>query len=128
MKMTLILILTIFLSARASASGSLSEGDGNWLLQTCGEADKPVDQSSKLSDLQTCLTYISGVTDGFTFGLLASTKEKINEGGICPPEGVILGQKARIVKQYLDQHPQELHKPAVLLIIRALHSAFPCKF
>jgi hypothetical protein len=47
--------------------------------------------------------------------------------GICLPDGVSLGQVARVLVQWLRQHPERLHEAKSLLVMAALKDAFPCQ-
>jgi hypothetical protein len=42
-------------------------------------------------------------------------------------EAVTNDQVVKVFVKYLDDHPEELHRVAALLLSEALHSAFPCK-
>lgn len=44
----------------------------------------------------------------------------------CAPENVTNGQIARVFVKDLEDHPEELHRPASLLYAWALEKAFPC--
>ena len=44
----------------------------------------------------------------------------------CTPKGASLGQLARVVKKYLQDHPEFLHLDAGGLVYNALNEAFPC--
>ncbi len=70
-----------------------------------------------------CDGYIAGVLD-LTQAVLAITK---NKSSVCIPNGVTLGQVTKIVKKYLNNHPERLNEQAVELIAAALNEAFPCK-
>ncbi len=43
-----------------------------------------------------------------------------------PPTGIENDQLVRVVKKYLDEHPEDLHQSARILILFALREAFPC--
>ena len=45
----------------------------------------------------------------------------------CIPEAVTFGQMAKVVVRYLDQHPEQLHLMATLVIAKATHDGFPCR-
>ncbi|MDC1018738.1 Rap1a/Tai family immunity protein [Pseudomonadales bacterium] len=44
----------------------------------------------------------------------------------CTPKGASLGQLARVVKKFLQDHPESLHLDAGGLVYNALNEAFPC--
>jgi len=44
----------------------------------------------------------------------------------CMPATVTNDQIVKIFIKYLDEHPEELHQPASLLLATSLRKAFPC--
>ena len=46
---------------------------------------------------------------------------------VCLPRSGTTGQSAAVVKQYLEQNPAQLHRPAHVLVREALQRAFPCR-
>jgi len=44
-----------------------------------------------------------------------------------PPAGVSNEQMIRVVVKYLENHPEQLHFDASILVLTALKEAFPCK-
>jgi hypothetical protein len=67
--------------------------------------------------------FIEGTISGFGLCALAST----NKNPFCFPKGVTQGQTINVVLKYLDDHPEELHEPASILILKAVKTAWPCK-
>jgi len=63
----------------------------------------------------TCTGYVNGVADALAY-----------ESLFCLSEGVERDQIVLVVKQYLAEHPGELHLQADVLVVRALTGAFPC--
>lgn len=61
------------------------------------------------------LGYIEGVADAY------------NDIYFDIPDSVLAGQIHAIVKNYLEDHPEELHYSAAYLIRQALQKAFPIK-
>ena len=45
----------------------------------------------------------------------------------CLPDDSTRRQTVEVVKRWLDQHPEQRHYPAVILVAKALAEAFPCK-
>jgi Rap1a immunity proteins len=46
----------------------------------------------------------------------------------CEPDDTITnGQALRVVVKFLRAHPELLHLPEVVLVVRAFSEAFPCK-
>lgn len=70
----------------------------------------------------TCLGFISGVADLNTMDLdILKTHH-----AWCVPDGVTTTQLAKVVVKYGNDHPEELHFPAVVVVAGALVGAFPC--
>jgi hypothetical protein len=44
----------------------------------------------------------------------------------CPPPRVALGQNAKIVVKYLDDHPEQMNDDFTLLVVRAFGQVWPC--
>ena len=44
----------------------------------------------------------------------------------CIPKGVIGGQIVRVALAYIEQRPQRMHESFLLLVVEALHEAWPC--
>ena len=45
----------------------------------------------------------------------------------CFDKNVELGQLWAVTKRYLDSHPEQLHFPALDIVVRSLSDGFPCK-
>ena len=73
-------------------------------------------------DLQACGSYIEGVVDAISADKIAHP----NDVFFCVPKEATEEQFARIILKYSDNHPEKLHLSAVVLVIEALTSAFPC--
>jgi hypothetical protein len=67
----------------------------------------------------------SGYWIGFIHGT-ASTLMEI-DSNVCLPTGSNNRQWSAVVKQYLEQNPAQLHRPAHNLVREALQRAFPCR-
>jgi hypothetical protein len=68
-----------------------------------------------------CAVYMRGFLDGYVF--LRDTAQK----AFCLPSDVTVGQARLITNKFMSEHPDELHKSAPAIIVRALHIAFACK-
>jgi hypothetical protein len=66
--------------------------------------------------------YSKGYFDGYVLGVLDLTKDRR-----CIPERVEMGQTLDVIKNYLNDHPEELHLPASDLVLKAIQMAWPCK-
>mgnify|MGYP006312936657 CR=1 FL=1 len=62
--------------------------------------------------------YVAGVHDSNTF---------IWDNYADVPDNVTLGQLCRIVKKYMEEHPERMHFHAVTIVILAIKDAFPKK-
>jgi len=72
-------------------------------------------------ELQFCDAFIVGVRDGVVLATQLRNAKQIIE---TPVEAKQEQLRAVVVK-YLNDHPEEHHKPAGLLVIFALGNAFP---
>lgn len=70
--------------------------------------------------------YDRGLCLGFVAGVNDMTRAS---GGryYCLPKEVTLGQLVAVVTKRLRDEPERLHQSAAVIVIRALHYAFPCK-
>ena len=68
--------------------------------------------------------YCYGFVGGITQTLHVSDKSDKNK--ICASENVTQKQVVSIVRKYMEEHPEMLHKRADMLVIIALRIAFPC--
>jgi hypothetical protein len=86
---------------------------GNDLLRDCSDRNN-------VTSFSFCLGYINGLRDGVVFasvGLGAKPSFEISEK-------VELGQLKDVVVRYLNEHPEERHQHAAVLVHRALVKAF----
>jgi len=113
---TLFFLLTPLL---APASGRKT---GNDLLRGCNDAIKDDPTISQSINAAYWLGYIEGYLDGY------HDETVPNERRVCLPSGGGLetGQIARIAAKYGREHPEVLHKPALVCLSLALEDAFPC--
>lgn len=96
------------------------------LVEKCryAEADLKRLNPTQLSDLTACMSYISGVVDGYAIGVVTSSSERTM---LCEvPNEVTLKQMGLIVLHYGKENPGELHLPASIVAMKALDKAFPC--
>ncbi len=91
---------------------------GSLLLEACenGAAEQV---ETWTMDLGFCVGRIGGAVDG----LHLFDRNHV----FCLPKGVETKQQQRVVIQYLQENPQELHNWDISLIINAMAEAFPCK-
>lgn len=105
---------------------------GSYLLRTCNRAVQSADASfhgpqDYLTSFEngTCFGYIDAVIDTYTWYQTNHTIS--NEFAFCLPQENTFGQLVRVVAKFLNDHPEQLHKPKAVLIMMALHEAFPCE-
>lgn len=106
--------------------------DGNELLKRCGTTVARMDDKKAEVDnldLGYCLGLMQGVTGVNMIYQTYSDKYSYKEIlQFCAPEnGIGHGQAARIVVKYLKEHPEILHENEVIVSVKALGAAFPCK-
>jgi hypothetical protein len=60
---------------------------------------------------------------GFCMGYISGVSQLVDD---CEEENVTRGQVIKVTLKYIDEHPEELDKPASTIVSRALLKAFPC--
>lgn len=114
-------------AAAQEASGKIETGAD--LLRACrrattklsGKTDKEL--LAHLVDTVSCNSYLQGMADVNAYYVAL-------EGGrvlFCvPTSGIEADEAARVVVEYLEAHPGDLHQPARQQAILGMRSAFPC--
>jgi Rap1a immunity proteins len=75
-----------------------------------------------------CAGFISGVLEEqFMWTANDTLHKRTHDFRFCLPEKSTNDQILKVFVKYLDDHPEELHKPAALLLIQAMVKAFPCQ-
>jgi hypothetical protein len=69
----------------------------------------------------------SPIDAGFCFGTVRTTIYFLGSDKFCPPEGGNTLQGVRVLVQYMENRPQDLHLPLAELAERAFTQAWPCK-
>jgi|HubBroStandDraft_1064217.scaffolds.fasta_scaffold168636_2 hypothetical protein len=126
--MKLVMIVGIALCLFPCRTTNAQSLTGNELQSKCKHAvqETPSDLSSSWS-AGLCAGYISGVVDSQAMWEAFEHVEKNYEQfHYCMPAAATNEQALKIVVKYLDDHPERLHEPANILILEALHKAFPC--
>jgi hypothetical protein len=125
-KLALSIIICLFLVGHFCLGQDEKQMDGNWWLQAASLAIRKVDQKENLSSDQNAMVSAAlYYIDGFQDGLAMATTNK-SKPLVCFPENSTLGQDIRIIKKYLEDHPEDLHASGRVLILKALAKAFPC--
>jgi hypothetical protein len=120
----------------AEPSITFRAGHGEELVTSCrapDDVERSVGGSIPMKDLLeefkrsgTCMGFIQGVIDSDT---IAHTDSSGHPAGrnLCVPAEASGRQLAKIVVKYGDDHPQQLHFPAAVIVILAMKDAFPCQ-
>jgi hypothetical protein len=101
-------------AASSAQNAVASTYSGNDLLRDCSDRND-------VSPFSFCLGYINGIRDGVVFasvGLGAKPSFEISEKAE-------LGQLKDVVTKYLNEHPEDRHLHAAVLVESALVKAFP---
>ena len=61
-----------------------------------------------------------------TLFLLASAGALVPDARFCPPGGATMDQTRKVIIKYIDDRPEQLHRPFHDLAIEALRKAWPC--
>ena len=124
----------IFMSVAATLLLSVSAVDaqqlsGNVIIDVCNEDPNGGN----------CLGFIVGTIDGMRWAAdVAAMRSGATEAqamrnlaetllGACTPPTSTGGQLSAVALKYMQNHPENWHEPAVVLIHRALMEAFPCR-
>lgn len=108
------LVAVLILSAAEQAAAQIRTGND---LMRAVAADRRTDAGSSQQEDWFLSGYLSGLVAG-----IANTNRDI-----CPPAGSTREQWKRVVIQFLEANPADLHLPASLLVAVALAKAFPCR-
>jgi hypothetical protein len=74
-----------------------------------------------------CGGFIDGVIDSQNMQEASDKLQKRSHAlSFCLPQEGTNGQYVQVFVKYLDDHPEELHRPAALLLVESLVKAFPC--
>lgn len=78
----------------------------------------------------TCEMYTKGAIEGFYWGYMASqaieSKSKKRIKPYCIKPTHTENQHILVIKKYMQENPEDLHRLAPWLIHAAMHNAFPC--
>lgn len=109
----------LFLAMNAYALG---KGDGNELLASCEASIRFMDGVARNSDISH-MTYCAGFLHAIVDVTAATNDRNLKT---CTPEGITIGQAARVLVKWLKANPEQLHQPDTALAIIALQVAYPC--
>lgn len=117
-------IAAVALIGMALVSATTNAQTGNEMLSNCREFLKDPPPSSQMFPAGLCAGYVMGIADGFLYAQIADPKRT----AICIPEtGYTVGQGVRVLKKYLEDHPETLNQNASIIALTAFRAAFPCK-
>jgi len=123
------MLAAVALCGAVSVAAQAEEEDGNFLLRECKQALTAADQecSAAISGMH-CLGLIDGLVDMDNI-YKATVLKSPSRGLICLPKDkhMTTGDLARVVVEYLEHNPGQLHESAPTLATLALGKAFPCK-
>lgn len=126
------LVLTCTLSLRVEGqSGTAARQNKDEIVTTHGGraeslvnacAEKPENSAAQLAY---CFGYIEGIWD--MHQAVKSMPGVAQSSTLCIPNDASPAQLAKVIAKYGNDHPEELHEAAIILVINALLRSFPCK-
>ena len=103
-------------------------------VTTSDMARAEVDKESANYWLPFCRHVVAGNFDqgdafmnGTCLGMIIGLADLGRYVGACRPDSATLEQAARVVVQFLDQHPARTNEKFEDLVIEAMRDAWPCK-
>ena len=87
-----------------------------------GQELKKICSSEISADLGLCHGFFRGLSD--THSIYAAMQKGL--GLYCLPAGATQEQFEHVALNWMDEHPDELERPAALLVLQALNDRFPC--
>lgn len=96
---------------------------GNTFIVTCKAAVQKIDNPDWEGTKQ------EAHDSGYCFGFVSAVAEHLNEddGVDFSDKAITRDQLIRVVQKYMEDHPEELSKPASWLIRQAFIQAFPVR-
>jgi hypothetical protein len=118
MRLLVVALMAATLSIPAGAEDDL--GSGTFMLPACkGFATRQVSKEPS--------QFTQGICVGTVDTLLVAGHYFASERRFCAPESVTVGQAIRVAVEYLDAHPELLHRKFKELATISFHAAWPCK-
>jgi Rap1a immunity proteins len=115
-------VLALFTVSQAEAENGYS------MLPACQMLDDAVSHNRRTPEASEdafregmCLGQVVGIAQ------LGNAATKTTDFPICKPSNVPRGQLVSVVLLYLRNHPEELNKDFMYLVMAALRAAWPCK-
>ena len=102
-----------------STATSAAELTGNDLLPACRDFINRKFDKDPLNQGE-CI----GVVQALVF---AAPNQPFQTSRSCVPENVTVNQATTVIVRWLEQRPQDWHKPFFALVLFALHDTWPCQ-
>jgi hypothetical protein len=118
---TVLAVFFLILAASPACAGFVTGDELRAKMRTCDnlpEQFKPSQENANA--FQECgfvMGYLAGASDAYVDTSFASK---------CMAKEIILSQLKVVVRDWLDQHPDRLHEPAVWLVRDAISEYGPC--
>lgn len=114
----------VALSLAISTPALAKNVTGNDMLDSCRAFLKDPMPSGQIFQAGMCAGYVIGIADGFIYAQIANPASV----RVCiPDEGYTVGQGARVLTKYLEDHPEKSNLGVSLIALDAFRAAFPCK-
>jgi hypothetical protein len=103
-------------------------GNGHDLLRQCTQAVNAIDgivepNTINFMDAGRCM----GLVEGFAGAAAFYESQSGAPGAICfPADGATIGESVRMVVDYLESHPEQLHEASTVLVFGMFLDYFPC--
>lgn len=128
MKTALLFLIPLFFVTPKPQTAPQESLTSDAIAQRCQAAAFYVLESSSVpsmyaADYSYCIGYVEGVEATYVYTKLSRDEKQ----DICLPMSSKTYQYGRVVARYGDNHPEALHLPAPVFVIRALKEAYPCK-
>ena len=124
MRCMLLSVALLLASWPCDAAAQITLFTGDTLLGRCEELLGTQGQVADRADGRYCLGLVKGVS--WTLESLRARGERSDLTVCIPPMAPTL-QHVRVVVEYLNEHPSDLHLSDVALVERALRQAYPCQ-
>jgi len=128
------LFSVIFLFPADSGSGQLTShfpdiNSTKGFLEICATVDEKYASQSQFELLKSgyCVGWMNGITAGI-LGAEAAHRVSEKDYIFCLPEGNSAQQMVHITRKYIADHPEEEHLVTGVIVVAALHQAFPCRY
>jgi len=91
---------------------------GNTLHELCRHNETEADFDPA------CVWFITGALDMY---IALKYTTNVPEPAFCMPENAIRRQSVDVVRDYLENHPENRHFDAIVIILASMAIAFPCE-